>query len=229
MFKTKKISLVIPCYNEEEGLRSIFQKIPSFIDEVVVADNNSTDKTSEIAKQFGAVVVFEKKRGYGLAYRKGLLNATGDIIVTMDGDGSYPVGAAESMIAFLEEKAYDFVNGNRFPVKDRTIMPFINQIANLAISSFIRYFFKVNIVDSQAGMWAFRRNVLPEIISHNPGMGFSQEIKLNAWLNPRITCGEFHINYQNRFGQVKFRRNVDSLKNLYELVIFFMRIKKKYL
>lgn len=223
MLDNLKLSIVIPCYNEEAGLIAILKKMPSFVDEVIVVDNNSLDNTSWVARQYKAQVVFVKEPGYGLSLQKGLANTTGDIIITIDGDCSYPVNAIEKMVLFMEQEKYDFISGCRFPLKNQDSIPFLNKVANRIISLLIRLCFKVNIIDSQSGMWIFRKEILPKIISSNPGMGFSQEIKLNTWLNPAINCAEFHIDYQKREGQSKFRGLTDSFKIIFDMLIFLMR------
>src|SRR5688572_19144615 len=98
MYKNRRITVVIPCLNEEQGIRHVLSELPSFVDEVVVVDNNSTDRTAEIARSMGAIVVSELHRGYGRAYKKGFACATGDIIVTLDGDRSYPVDALSYLL-----------------------------------------------------------------------------------------------------------------------------------
>ncbi len=90
MYKNKTISIVIPCYNEEEGVRHLISKMPTLVDEVIIVDNGSTDNTAQVAKEMGATVVEEKIKGYGSAYKCGFRHAQGDIIITMDGDGTYP-------------------------------------------------------------------------------------------------------------------------------------------
>src|SRR5437016_14666644 len=90
MYRGLKISVVIPCYNEQDGIRSVIEAMPTYVDEIVVVDNNSTDRTGEIARNLGAVVVFQPRKGYGAAYQAGLPAATGDVIATLDGDGTYP-------------------------------------------------------------------------------------------------------------------------------------------
>ena len=72
-----KLSLVIPCYNEEDGVRQVIGRSPREIDEIVVVDNNCTDRTAEVARGLGAVVVAEPRPGYGAAYKAGLRAATG--------------------------------------------------------------------------------------------------------------------------------------------------------
>ena len=90
MRQNLKLSLVIPCYNEEDGVREVIGRCPKELDEIVVVDNNCTDRTAEVARSLGAVVVSEKRPGYGAAYKAGLRAATGDVIITLDGDGTYP-------------------------------------------------------------------------------------------------------------------------------------------
>ena len=90
MYRDLTISVVIPCYNEEEGIQHVIRSLPPSVDEVVVVDNNSTDRTAEVSAALGARVVPEKRKGYGAAYKAGLPAATKDVTVTMDGDGTYP-------------------------------------------------------------------------------------------------------------------------------------------
>jgi len=88
MYRGKRISVVIPCHNEEAGVAAVLAQMPSMVDEVVVVDNASTDRTAEVARGAGARVVFEARKGYGRAYKTGFAAARGDVIVTMDGDGT---------------------------------------------------------------------------------------------------------------------------------------------
>ena len=84
MLFSKKISLVIPAYNEERGLAHLLPGVPPYIDEVVVVDNNSTDGTGRVARSFGCRVVEEKQSGYGIALKTGFQAAEGEIMITMD-------------------------------------------------------------------------------------------------------------------------------------------------
>src|SRR6202035_5382993 len=86
MYKGQSITVIIPCRNEEQGIRRVLEAMPDFVDEVIVVDNNSTDRTHEVATALGAKVIHERLRGYGRSYKRGFANATGDLIVTLDGD-----------------------------------------------------------------------------------------------------------------------------------------------
>lgn len=213
MYNNKKISLVIPCHNEEKGIQELLRGKPFFVDEVIVVDNDSTDNTKDVSEKCGATVVYEKKRGYGQAYKSGLPRASGDIIITLDGDNSYPLFELEKMLSYMERGNYDFVVGCRYPLVHSNAQPLINKIANCLMSWLINILFRINLRDSQSGMMVFKRGVLDEIKIKNTDMGFSQEFKIKAFLNPEITCGEVHISYLKRMGNIKFKK-IDAIKNL---------------
>lgn len=223
MYNDKKVSLIIPCYNEETGITRVLKTKPIFVDEVIVVDNNSTDKTSDVAKKYGATVVHEKKIGYGQAYIAGLPKASGDIIVTLDGDNSYPLFELEKMLLHMEKRHYDFVNGCRYPLIHKNVQPFINKITNYFMSWLIRVLFKINLKDSQSGMMVLKKGILEKIKIQNTGMGFSQEIKIKAFLHPEINCGEVHISYLKRIEKVKFKK-IDAVKNLYSILVLFREL-----
>lgn len=223
MYKNTKISLVIPCYNEEAGLSEILKRTPSFFDEIIVVDNASTDRTAEVAKNLGAKVVFEKQRGYGQAYMAGFRAASGDIIVAMDGDNSYPIKEAEKLIDFLLANNFDFVSGCRFPLQQKKAMATLNKIGNYILTLVFRLVTLKRIKDSQSGMWVFRRRILKEMKLKSRGMAFSEEIKMEAILNKNIKFSEVPIGYSERIGKVKLKKWKDGLINI--LFLFRKRIE----
>src|SRR3989344_1379724 len=113
MYLKCKISVVIPCHNEEAGIADTYRMIPKFVDEVVVVDNLSTDKTAKIARKLGARVISEKKKGYGFALKRGIEEAQGNIVITIDGDGTYPIEDSVRPLKFLIEENLDFVSCTR--------------------------------------------------------------------------------------------------------------------
>src|SRR5690242_21789560 len=108
--------------------------MPKFVDEVIVVDNNSTDRTAQVAQDLGAKVIREEVRGYGRAYKRGFADATSDLIVTLDGDHSYPVDALSYLIEAFLHLEVDFLNASRFPVRDAHAMSFKNKFGNLVLS-----------------------------------------------------------------------------------------------
>lgn len=218
MHREMTISVVIPCYNEEEGIKQVIESLPACVDEVVVVDNNSTDRTSEIATAAGAKVVFEKRKGYGAAYKAGLPAATGDITITMDGDGTYPSEQIEELVDHLLDNNIDFLSTSRFPLKNPESMNLSNQFGNWALTVAMLIFFQKNIKDSQSGMWVYRTKVLPLLNLTSDGMPFSEEIKIEAIRNKAVRFDEYHVNYHERVGEVKLEKWKDGFRNLLFLV-----------
>src|ERR1700758_4533870 len=193
MYKSQRITVIIPCLNEEQGIESVMRRMPEFVDEVIVVDNGSTDRTSDVAHSFGAEVIREPVRGYGRSYKRGFASATGDIIVTLDGDHSYPPDAISYLIEAFLHLDVDFLNASRFPVRDRRAMSFKNKFGNLVLSiAFSALFFRW-VRDSQSGMWVFRRAILKDMKLESDGMAFSEEIKIEALRNRKIRFTELSI------------------------------------
>jgi glycosyltransferase involved in cell wall biosynthesis len=214
MYKNRRITVVIPCLNEEKGIVEVLSRMPSFVDEIIVVDNNSTDKTAERARMYGAHVFHEEVRGYGRAYKTGLLQAQGDIIVTLDGDHSYPPDAISYLLeAFLHSKVR-FLSASRFPLKNKNAMSFKHWCGNklLSLAMSILYFRWVR--DSQSGMWVFERASLQDMHLVSDGMAFSEEIKIEAIIRKKIGFKEIYIDYSNRLGEIKLQPWRDGFRNL---------------
>lgn len=217
MHRDLTISVVIPCYNEEDGVREVIGRMPSAVDDVVVVDNNCTDRTAEVARSLGAVVVAEKRPGYGAAYKAGLKTATRDVIVTLDGDGTYPPEEIPRLVDTLVDRGWDFLSANRFPLSDPGAMPLSNRLGNRVLTAAAALLFLKPIRDSQSGMWVFRRGVLGRLRLTSDGMAFSEEIKLEAVMRG-CRFGEAHIPYGARIGEAKLQRWRDGWDNLCFLV-----------
>ena len=214
MYKGHTISVVIPCYNEETGIALTLQDMPEVVDEVVVVDNNSTDRTAEVARSFGARVVHEPVQGYGAAYKRGFREATGDIIVTMDGDGTYPRNFIPVLVDVLLEEELDFITCDRTGHKSEGAGTPLRVFGNWVLNVFHALLFGHYIADSQSGMWVFRRSILPLIELTSDGMSLSEEIKIEAFSHPRIKARELPIYYRARVGPSKLNLWKDGLRNL---------------
>ncbi len=218
MYKGQTITVVTPCLNEEQGIEQILRRMPAFVDEVIVVDNGSTDRTREVARSLGAQVIQEDVRGYGRAYRKGFAGARGDIIVTLDGDHSYPVDALSYLLEAYFHLEVDFLNASRFPVRDPRAMSFKHRVGNLILSLAMSLLYLRWVRDSQSGMWVFRRSILEGMKLTAGGMAFSEEIKIEALKNSAIRFGEISILYTSRLGEKKLNPWRDGLYNLWFLV-----------
>jgi glycosyltransferase involved in cell wall biosynthesis len=218
MYKSLKITVVIPCLNEEQGVEMVLRKMPDFVDEVIVVDNGSTDRTSEVARAFGAKVIREDERGYGRSYKTGFSQATGDVIITLDGDHSYPPDAISYLLEAFLHLDVDFLNASRFPVRDRAAMSFKHKIGNLILSLAMSLLYFTWVRDSQSGMWVFRRSILADMKLVADGMAFSEEIKIEALKHRSVRFAEISILYTSRTGEIKLNPWRDGFYNLWFLV-----------
>lgn len=220
MFQGRKISLVIPCYNEEEGLPHVLAEVPASVDEVIVVDNNSTDRTSEIANDSGVTVIREIRKGYGRAYKTGFDIMKGDIIVTMDGDGTYPADEIDRLVGILLDEELDFISACRFPLSDGKVMDPVSKFGNGVLTFLTRLLFGNGLKDSQSGMWVFKHNILETVNPRSDGMPFSEEIKIKA-IRRGLKFREIHIPYRARFGEKKIKKFRDGIRN----VVYLLRMR----
>ena len=223
MYRDLTITVIIPCLNEEQGIDEVLGRMPDYVDEVIVVDNDSSDRTAAVARSHGAKVIREDVRGYGRAYKKGFANSTGDVIVTLDGDHSYPVDAISYLLEAFHHLSVDFLNASRFPVRDRRAMSLKHKIGNLILSLTMSVLFFRWVRDSQSGMWVFRRSILKDIRLDSDGMAFSEEIKVEALKNPNIQFAEMPVMYTSRLGEIKLQPWRDGIANL--LFLFKKRLQ----
>lgn len=218
MYRNQKVTVVIPCLNEEQGIEKVLRRMPDFVDEVIVVDNASTDRTADVARSLGALVIREDVRGYGRSYKKGFSMASGDIIVTLDGDHSYPPDAISYLLEAFFHLEADFLNASRFPVRDRHAMSFKHKLGNLILSLAMSVLFFRWVRDSQSGMWVLRRSILQEMQLLSDGMAFSEEIKIEALLHRTARFEEISILYSSRLGEIKLNPWRDGFQNLFFLL-----------
>lgn len=217
MFQGHKVSVVLPAYNEEEGLPITLRDMPDCVDEVIVVDNNSRDRTAEVARSFGAVVVTETTQGYGAAYKAGFKAASGDIIVTMDADGTYPRTFIPVLLDVMLDEGLDFISCDRTGHKKEASSP-LRLFGNWVLNQAMMLLFLIRLRDSQSGMWVFRRALLEHIDLTSDGMALSEEIKIEAFTRPGVSARELPIYYRPRVGESKLNLWHDGFYNLWFLV-----------
>lgn len=214
MRKGHTVSVVIPCYNEEDGIQVTLADMPDVVDEVIVVDNNCTDRTAEVAAAMGAKVVCEPKPGYGAAYKAGFRAATGDIIVTMDGDATYPRAFIPVLLDVMIDEDLDFISCDRTGHKAEEANSFLRVLGNFVLNLAVFGLFFVWLKDSQSGMWVFRRSILPQLELTSDGMSLSEELKIEAFGNKKLKARELPIYYKERVGESKLNLWRDGFTNL---------------
>ena len=169
-----KLVILIPCYNEEETIATVINRIPkdlAHIDEVVtlVVDDGSSDRTAELAKEAGALVIcHSQNRGVGSAFTTGLQQALAmgaDIMVNIDADGQFSPDEIPRLIAPILTKQADFVSGDRFTDPNGKIrkpqnMPMIKYYGNLWMAKLISLLSKHRFTDVSCGFRAYSREAM---------------------------------------------------------------------
>lgn len=213
------ISVIIPALNEGDGIEKTISSIPKeklselgYSLEIIIVDGNSTDHTRQIAAQMGARVILEKRKGYGRAFKTGFSEAKGDILVTLDGDGTYPAELIPDYVQELKEKRLDFVTTNRFSYMQRGAMDVYHKLGNDILSMIMRLLYSVDVKDSQSGMWLMSRSFIQRINLTSDGFSMSEEIKIIAF--KFFKSLELNGKYYKRVGKVKLATLKDGWRNL---------------
>ncbi|MBC7099529.1 glycosyltransferase family 2 protein [Candidatus Bipolaricaulota bacterium] len=215
------ISVIIPALNEEGVVGKTIKSVPvdkledkGFKVEIVVVDNASEDNTALEAKEAGAKVVKEEKRGYGNAYQRGFKEAKGDIIIMADADSTYPMEMIPEFIKPILE-GYDFVIGDRLNgmIEDGAMPALHRYIGNPLLSKMLNILFNNNITDTHCGMRAIRRETLKKLDLKAPGMEFAIEMVIEA-TEKNLKIKEIPIPYRRRQGEAKLHSFKDGWRHI---------------
>ena len=207
-----KIKVIIPAFNEQDSIAKVIQDIPSLVEEIIVVSNNSTDLTEVNAKQAGATVLTENRKGYGYACLKGMdyIASTSlsnplkkpDIIVFLDGDYSDYPEELTKIIAPIIEDNIDLVIGSRVKElrEDGAMTP--QQIfGNWLATKLMSIFFNAKFTD----LGPFRAIKYEKLLALNmvdKTYGWTVEMQLKA-LKQKLSYTEVPVNYRNRIGVSK--------------------------
>lgn len=223
--KKEKITILIPCRNEEQGIAKVLDDIPhhtlekyGFEARVIVIDNNSSDKTREIAESKGAQVIFEQAKGKGNAIRKAFdcIDSDTAYVVMLDGDHTYD---PREMLRLIEPIANDFcdvVIGSRLGGKiTEKAFKAQNRLANWIYTFLVRYFYGANITDVLSGYFAWRADVIMKMRDHLKSDGFSIEMEMVTKLTKfGFSVYSVPITYRAREGETKLESIKDGLRIL---------------
>jgi len=206
-----KISVIIPAFNEEASLPLVLKALPQEnLHEIIVVDNGSTDNTAEVAKQNGAKVFPEVRKGYGSACLKGIAMLDDpDIVVFLDGDYSdYPEEIDLLLEPILADKK-DFVLGSRMilPESRQALLPQARYGNRLAVF-LIRLFFGHKYTDL-GPFRAIRNESLKKIGMQDRDFGWTVEMQIKA-LRHQLRIQEIPVRYRERVGVSKITGTVSG-------------------
>ncbi|HOP08775.1 MAG TPA: glycosyltransferase family 2 protein, partial [Candidatus Methanofastidiosa archaeon] len=157
----EKVSVIIPSYNIERSVSEVVNRCPKEY-EVIVVDDGSKDRTREIAETTRArVIAHERNMGKGQAMITGTENATGDIIVFIDGDLQHIPEDIPRLVSMISDGGYDMVIGSR-RLYDTKGMPLLRKVSNKISTSLVRLSLGIRIRDTQSGFRAIRKERLIE-------------------------------------------------------------------
>lgn len=187
----KNLTILMPCLNEEENIAFSIGQAQSYlssindrfnqIGEILIVDNNSTDRSGAIAKDSGARVVSETRPGYGRALRTGLRKAHGNVIIFGDCDSTYDFANLDSIYLPLADNRYDFITGDRFAGQmEDGAMRWSHKLGVPFLSWCGRVKFGVKINDWHCGIRGIRRDALEKCEFRTIGMEFATEMIAEA-------------------------------------------------
>ena len=201
------LKVIIPAYNEADSIGKVIAEIPAVVAEVIVVNNNSTDQTVAVAKQAGATVLTETRKGYGYACLCGLnyvasTSNTPDIIVFLDGDYSDYPEELEKIVAPILEEDMDLVIGARKKSLREPGSMTPQQVFGNALATFLmRLFFGAKFTDL-GPFRAIKYEKLKELQMQDTTYGWTVEMQLKA-LRKKLKYKEVPVRYKQRIGVSK--------------------------
>ena len=221
-----KISVIIPALNEEKSISKVISSIPKYVNEIIVVDNGSADKTSEIAKSKGALVLFESKKGYGYACIKAiefLKSNPPNIIVFLDGDYSDYPEEMDLLINPIIKNKYEFVMGARIKkLREPGSMTLQQVFGNFLACFLIRILYRVNFKDL-GPFRAIKWDSLKKLKMEDKTFGWTIEMQLKAIKN-KIKYFEVPVKYRNRIGKSKISGTFSgTIKAGYKILLWIFK------
>ena len=180
-----KVSIIIPCYNEQSTIKEIIKRINSQTNiekEIIVVDDSSQDKTREILVKdlkdsVHKIILNEKNYGKGYSIKKGIENASGDCILIQDADLEYDPTDYNKLLQPIKNGIADVVYGSRFiGTSEKRVLYFWHTIGNKFLTLLSNMFSNLNLTDMEVGYKAFKTSVLKEITLVENRFGFEPEI-----------------------------------------------------
>ena len=220
------VSVVIPTLNEAGNILEAITTIEKELDwpkEIIIVDGNSTDGTVEIVKDTNLCrLLIEPRRGYGIALRTGFKHARGDILVMVDGDGTYEFRHINRLIEKMIETKAEMALATRM-YDPKKAMGLMNFIGNKIITNCYDFFYKQFLSDTQSGFRAISHAAIEKIDFEQDDMAFATEM-LVQFAKRGFKMVEIHSTYKTRkYGKTKLRKVKSGIEILATMVRGFTK------
>ena len=225
----KKISVLIPVYNEKNSLLELLQLVEGVNfgveEEIILIDDFSTDGTKDLYKNIPHKVIYhEKNMGKGAALRDGIKEATGDIIIIQDADLEYNPADYIPLVNLIKEDKADVVYGSRFLNKqNKDKFLFLSFIANKTLTLLTQILYKTKLTDMETCYKAFRADIIKNIEIESNRFDFEPEITAKV-LRQKIRFAELPITYNARgVNEGKKISWKDGIQAIFTLIKFWLK------
>lgn len=224
-----KIAVLIPCYNEEKTIKKVVEDFKKELPEakIYVYDNNSTDKTAEVAKEAGAIVRYETKQGKGNVIRTMFREIDAQSYIMVDGDDTYPAESAKEMVDYILNEKVDMVIGDRlsstyFTENKRRFHGFGNKLTRFLINRI----YKSNIRDVMTGYRAFSYKFVKTFPVMSKGFELENELTIHS-LDKNLNIKNIIVEYRDRpeGSESKLNTLSDGAKVLKTIFILYKNYK----
>jgi hypothetical protein len=229
--RTPTLSVVLPTLDEEAGIRDCIEGVKAALKELsmygeVIVSDSSTDRTPEIAREMGAIVVDPDQDGYGHAYRYAFRHVRGDYIVLGDADTTYDFEELPKLFRRLTTEDADLVIGSRFDGEiEPGAMPILHRyVGNPLLTKFLNSFYDVGVSDAHSGFRVLTRDALNRLELESDGMEFASEMVMAAGAE-NLRIEEVPITYHQRVGEP----TLDSFRDGWRHVRFMLMNAPGYL
>lgn len=219
--RAARVAVIIPCYNEEVAIPKVVADFRAALPEAIiyVYDNNSRDRTAEVARAAGALVRRETLQGKGNVIRRAFADVDADIYVLVDGDDTYDARVAPEMVALLRREGLDMVNGARVTEIEAAYRPG-HRLGNMVLTGMVRTVFGDRISDMLSGYRVFSRRFVKSFPALAGGFETETEFTVHA-LDLRMPVGEVKTAYKDRppGSTSKLRTYSDGVRILRTIVV----------
>jgi len=224
------VSVVIPVFNEEATIGNIVTRTKKTLEqlgvsyEILVVDDGSDDRSADIAQELKAHVLRDPHQGKGFALRSGFRQAKGELVVTLDADGSHQPEEIPLVLRYIRENKADFVVGSRFfnSEANKTKIPKVNRTGNKMFNYLIGYLTGVKISDSQSGFRAIRSSLIKKMKLSSHGYEVESEMLVKA-LRMGARVAETPISFDQRtVGKSKLDPIRDGTRILYAIIASYL-------